>query len=158
MTDFELQRNLRDLRNPRMPQADLWPDIAERIAAAATASVSTSPRRRRIWLPFAAAAAITLVVSAGVFSLGMQRPFGERDQGVADVGSMPSVHAQIERARELATTGDPRLAGAEVVIDAASNELEQALQQQPDAVFLVGMINRTHAQRRKLARLGINAG
>jgi len=158
MTDFELQRTLRDLRNPRMPQTDLWSGISEHIAAAATAPVSTPGRSRRTWLPFAAAGAITLAVSAGMFSLSMQRAFGERDQGVADVGGMPSVHAQIERARDLAATGDPRLAGAEVVIDAASNELEQALQQQPDALFLVGMINRTHAQRRKLARLGINAG
>ena len=53
---------------------------------------------------------------------------------------------------------DPRLASAEVVLEAASEELEQALQQQPDAVFLVGLINRTHAQKRKLARLGLNAG
>jgi hypothetical protein len=155
MTDFELQRDLRGLRGPREPQHDLWPQIAQRIAAEARAS---APPRRRTWLPFAAAAAITLAVSAGIFSLALQRQVDSTDAGFASFEHGPSVQSQIERARELAASGDPRLASAEVVIDVASEELEQALQQQPDAVFLVGLINRTHAQRRKLARLGINAG
>ncbi len=68
-----------------------------------------------------------------------------------------SVSEQIQRARELAASGDPRLASAEIVLDAASQELELALQQRPDAVFLVSLINRTHAQQRKLARLGLDA-
>lgn len=155
MNDFELQRQLRDLRGPRDPSSDLWPGISERIRIA-QASVA-EPRQRR-WLPLSAAAAIALAVTTGIFSLSLQQQASERDATLAGTGTMPTVREQIDRARALALTGDPRLAGAEVVLDAATLELEQALQQQPDAVYLVGMINRTHAQRRKLARLGMDAG
>ena len=112
--------------------------------------------RKRHWLPLASAAAIAVAVSADVFSLALQRQYADR--GAASIDDAPSVRSQIERARALAAHGDPRIAGAEVVLDAADTELEQALQQQPDAVYLVGLINRTHAQRRKLARLGMHAG
>jgi hypothetical protein len=33
--------------------------------------------------------------------------------------------------------------------------LQQSLQQQPDAVFLVGLINRNYERRLKLARMGL---
>jgi hypothetical protein len=153
MNDFELRRELRELRVPREPQRDLWTRIARKIQAQPE-SVAT-PQHRRTWLPLAAAASIALAVTVGVLSVAMQRMSPPAEAGNA---IPPSAREQIERARELATSGDPRLAGAEVVIDAASSELELALQHRPDAVFLVGLINRTHAQRRKLARLGLNAG
>lgn len=98
-----------------------------------------------------------MVIGAGVFSLAVQ---DHRELMASTAGASHSgldVGQQIERARQLAAAGDPRLASAEVVLDAANQELDQALQQQPDAVFLVGLINRTHAQRRKLARLGLEA-
>ncbi len=153
MTDFELQRDLRALRVPRQPRNDLWSGIAARIEAPAAQQPAATRRR---WFPLAAAASVAVAVSAGMFSIALQGQHAMT--GAADAGDTPSVRAQIERAHELATRGDPRLAGAEVVLDAASAELEQALQQQPDAVYLVGLINRTHAQRRKLARLGMHAG
>jgi hypothetical protein len=156
MTDFELRRELRDLRVSREPQRDLWPQIAHRIKAGS--EQPAAPVRRRTWMPLALAAGIAMAVSAGLFSLAQHHQVTVDDTAMASLHEGPSVSEQIERARELANSGDPRLAGAEVVIDSASEELEQALQQRPDAVFLVGLINRTHAQRRKLARLGINAG
>ncbi|HMM67320.1 MAG TPA: hypothetical protein PKC03_10295 [Dokdonella sp.] len=155
MNDFELRRELREMRVPREPQHDLWTQISRRLDAG---SAMPKPVARRAWWPLAAAAGVALAVTAGLFSLTLQRQGESREAELAGLRDGPSVREQIERARELASTGDPRLAGAEVVIDAASDELEQALQQHPDAVFLVGLINRTHAQRRKLARLGLNAG
>ncbi|MBX3696255.1 MAG: hypothetical protein KF811_00415 [Dokdonella sp.] len=156
MTDFELRRELRELRVSREPQRDLWPQIAHRLAAGS--EQPAAPARRRAWMPLALAAGIAVALSAGLFSLVQHHQAAVDDTAMASLRDGPSVSEQIERARELASSGDPRLAGAEVVIDSASEELEQALQQRPDAVFLVGLINRTHAQRRKLARLGINAG
>ncbi|MBL0223212.1 MAG: hypothetical protein IPQ17_10890 [Xanthomonadales bacterium] len=47
-----------------------------------------------------------------------------------------------------------RLASAEVVPDAASRQLDEAPQQQPDAIFLVGLITSARAAS-KLARLGL---
>jgi hypothetical protein len=156
MNDFELRRELRELRAPRETARDLWPEIARKIAAESNAA--TTPRRRLARWPLAVAAGVVLALTFGLFSL---HPTG---RGTSSAGAEPAYHdgpdvsEQIQHARDLAATGDPRLASAEVVLDAASNELDHALEQQPDAVFLVGLINRTHAQRRKLARLGIDAG
>lgn len=155
MNDFELRRELREMRVPHEPRRDLWAQIAGRLDGA---PALPKPIARRPWWPLAVAAGVALAVTAGLFSLTMQDRDDNQQAGISSLRDGPSVKEQIERARELADSGDPRLAGAEVVIDAASDELEQALQQHPDAVFLVGLINRTHAQRRKLARLGLNAG
>ncbi len=156
MTDFEIQRRLRDLRTPHEPSHDLFPQIARRIAEAQRAEAPV--RRRRGLVPFAAAAAMALATTVGVVSLAVHDQRMGDAEATAMRPAMPSVREQIDRARELATSSDPRLASAEVVLDAATAELEQALEQQPDATFLVGLINRTHAQRRKLARLGLTAG
>jgi hypothetical protein len=155
MTDFEIQRGLRQMNTPRMPQADLWPGIAARIAVA-----ETRPRRsvRRSWLPFAAAASLLLALGAGVAVLRMQ----PRDDATISAHSsmpMPSrVSPKDARDFTRAPGGDPRLVGAAVVLDSAHAELEQALEQRPDAVFLVSLLNRTNARRMKLEHYGARAG
>ena len=70
MNDFELRRELRELRVDREPQHDLWPRIAQRLNVADMAPTRTA---RRPWLPFAVAASIALALTAGVFSLALQR-------------------------------------------------------------------------------------
>ena len=154
MTDFELRRNLRDLRGPREPQHDLWPQIADRIAAGSQSTLA--PIRRRRW-PLAVAASVAMMFGVGVFSLVLRDRVDHAANTTLAAQARADVGQQIQRARELAASGDPRLASAEVVLDVASSELDHALTQQPDATFLVGLINRTHAQRRKLARLGLDA-
>ena len=158
MNEFELRRELRGLRSDREPGQDLWPQIARRLQTGESSGVGSIPRRRRHWLPLSAAAAIAVSLSAGIFSMAMQGQAFVASADSSERAPSVSVQHQIERARELALTVDPRLAGAEIVVDAANAELEEALRQQPDAVYLVGLINRTHAQRRKLARLGLDAG
>lgn len=148
MNDFQLQRALRDLDAPREPRNDLWPAIATRIGAEAGA---TRARRRR-WLPLAAAAALLLATAGGVLMLGLQR------NGAPDLANVPSgartstALRATDDALARSRGGDPRLAGAAVVLDAAHAELEQALEQRPDAVFLVGLLNRTNSQRMRLLR------
>lgn len=156
MTDFELRRDLRNLREPHQPSHDLWPQIALRISAESI-PVAVVIRRRRYW-PLAIAASLLMAVCVGVFSLSQQDqrdPLASQDHPAS---RNLDVREQIQRAREMAASADPRLVSAEVVLDSASSELNNALAQQPEAVFLVGLINRTHAQRRKLARLGLDAG
>ncbi|HET9034448.1 MAG TPA: hypothetical protein VFN25_16275 [Dokdonella sp.] len=155
MTDFELRRQLRELRGPRQPERDLWPQIARRLSADFQPAAVTVRRRAR-W-PLAIAAGLVMAVSVGLFSLSLHDRVGSVASEDATLPSELNARHQIQRARELAASGDPRLVSAEVVLDVASSELDHALAQQPDAIFLVGLINRTHAQRRKLARLGLDA-
>jgi hypothetical protein len=157
MNDFEIQRGLRQMNTPRMPQADLWPGIAARISAAET---RTQPQRsmRRNWLPFAAAASVLLAVGAGITVLRMQ----PHDDAVVSANRSMPMPSRIspKDARDFtrAPGGDPRLVGAAVVLDSAHAELEQALEQRPDAVFLVSLLNRTNARRMKLEHYGARAG
>lgn len=159
MTDFEIQRRLREMNAPRLPQNDLWAGIATRIAAVEAAPVA---HRRGRWLPFAAAAALLLAVLAGTLVLGVrqQQDMQETAATGGEAFSPKKQRALPPSAQdfERAPGGDPRLVGAAVVLDAAHAELEQALDQRPDAVFLVSLLNRTNARRMKLEQFGANAG
>ena len=152
MTDFELQRRLRDLREGREPTRDLWPAIAERIAA--TERDVVTPRRR--WIPLAAAAGIAVALIAGFATIALRHQMADQRTLAAEIGQLigfGDMRSPLNR-----SGGDPRLAGAHIVLDAAHTELQQALEQEPQAVFLVGLLNRTNEQRMKLARFGENAG
>jgi len=157
MTDFEMQRRLRDMNAPRMPEQDLWPAIAARIGSADAATAA--PRARRHWIPLAAAASILFALIGGVALMTM-RQHAEESSSIAD-SAMPRVEriSPSEARRQAQSSGeDPRLAGANVVLDAAHSELQQALESHPDAVFLVSLLNRTNAQRMKLEQFGAKAG
>lgn len=159
MNDFEIQRRLRGMNTERAPQSDLWAGIAARIAEEEAPARSSRHWRHR--LPWAAAAALLLAVTAGVLLEGRQPP---ASPPVADATApverlqparvSPSEAVDIARARG----SDPRVLGASLVLDSAQDELAQALEQRPDAVFLVSLLNRTHAQRMKLERFGASAG
>lgn len=152
MSEFELQRQLRGLREPIAPQRDLWSGIESRIDP--THRLPAMPARRRWPMALAASLFVGVLSSVALMSMQTQAP----NEPAVSVSNSESVKVRIERARQQARSGDPRLAGSEVVLDSAISELEAALQQQPDATFLVGLINRTHAQQRRIARLGLDAG
>lgn len=155
MTDLEIQRRLRAMNAPREPATDLWAGIAARIAIEDGAA--KSPARRR-WLPFALAAGTLLAVSgATVLGLRMHVATGLAQQTIPLHKPVRITPAQALDAAQ-APGGDPRLAGAAIVLDAAHAELEQALEQRPDAVFLVSLLNRTNARRMKLEHYGVRAG
>ncbi|MGA8278179.1 MAG: hypothetical protein WB784_08300 [Rhodanobacteraceae bacterium] len=156
MSEFEIRRRLRELGGERAPERDLWPGIATRIAGTAPAG-SSRPARG---FAFAVAAGIAIALGAGLIGFALHRP------DVLPLASTPGQSlpvrpsAEPDQRRSLAriASTDPRLAGAAVVLDAAHTELEQALEQQPDAVFLVRLLNRNNEQRMKLARLAMKAG
>lgn len=152
MTDFEIQRRLRDLRGPVEPSHDLWPGIATRLNSVPAPALA--PRRRHR-LPVALAAGLTLAALAGVLAVALQRQPAPTPIAAADPATLPGVGRV---ALDQIPGNDPRLAGATLVIDSAQAQLEAAIEQQPEAVFLVGLLNRTHAQRMKLERIGVQAG
>jgi hypothetical protein len=161
MTEFEMQRDLRAMNKPRLPARDLWPAIAARIDAspATSASIAPTPARRRRWIPLAAAAGTVLAIVGGllIFTLSKQAA-PTSDDGYASTTRFETISPREAREQALRTGADPRLAGANIVIDAAHSELQQALEQHPDAVFLVSLLNRTNAQRMKLEQFGAKAG
>jgi hypothetical protein len=61
-------------------------------------------------------------------------------------------------ALDWAVPSDPQLAATAQGLDSASAQLQDALEQRPDAVFLVGLLNRTNAQRLRLMRKSPYAG
>lgn len=158
MTDFEIQRRLRELKVTRPPQSDLWPAIAARIAAAPARTPII--RRRTARLPIATAAALLLAM-AGTFSIVRLQQHSTPEGTItanAILTHVLPVSPNDVAAFANAPNGDPRLISAAVVLDAAHAELEQALEQRPDAVFLVSLLNRTRARRADLDHFGASAG
>lgn len=145
--EFAWRKVMRDLGGPVQPPRELWAGIAERIAAAPAVT-----RRRRLLFALPAVAALLLAFGAALqFALIADR--GAVASAGVDTGR-PAIAAATAELRALRNP-DPRLAGAMVEVDSAAIELQQSLEQQPDAVFLVGLLNRTYQQRMKLARMGL---
>jgi hypothetical protein len=147
------------------PVRDLWPAIAARLAT--TAASHRRSRRSRIgWLAIAA----TLVVAggAGLTAYRWQRvvrvpaPVAVTAADVPPVAAQPvastSAPAPELTALDWAVPDDPALAATAQNLDNASAQLQDALEQRPDAVFLVGLLNRTNSMRLRLLRKSPNAG
>ena len=150
--ELDYRRRLRDLGGPVQPARDLWLDIAPRLQAPAAVPAVAPPRRHR---------RLALAIAAGVLvavgGLSLVRP-GRAPQVDATAGVGAQAGPALARAdaafKSLTAARDPRLVGALIELDHASRELQESLQRQPDAVFLVGLLNRTYERRMKLARLG----
>jgi hypothetical protein len=152
--EFEWRKQMRGLGGPVEPARDLWPAIAARVAGA---SGQARPRRRIVtWIALAA----TLIVAVGAGTLAYRRhgttgvaPAAAVAQAPATTGASPArVDDQPRTALDWAIPSDPGLAASAQKLDDASARLQEALEQRPDAVFLVGLLNRTNAQRLRLMR------
>jgi hypothetical protein len=165
MGDFELRQRLRDLRMAREPGRDLWPGIA--------AGLATAPQRSaRSWWPLAMAAAL-----AGAIGLGLVLDGPRPERGIAAAGPSATpwtlgearvLNADYEGALTQALGRNPRerprellspdLAAADAVLESAQGEIEQALEMDPDSVYLLDLLRRTHARRLDVARLHAQVG
>ena len=127
--EFQWRAQMRKLATPAEPAHDLWPQIQARIALAA--------QRRSRWPAFAAAAGVLLACGGGVLAWHAHT-------------AAPQLDPDARTALDWAQPSNPKLAAAARDLDSASAQLQQALEQRPDAVFLVGLINRTNGQRMRL--------
>lgn len=143
--EFEWRNEMRKLGGPVQPARDLWPGVAMGIRA---------QRAQRRWprIGMAIAAALILVSAAGLIA---QRTAPRHSPVVA---AAESDAAMPRTALDWMQPANPALAEAAQDLDGASAQLQQALEQQPDAVFLVGMLNRTNGQRLRLLQQSANAG
>ena len=135
--EFEWRSEMRKLGGSIEPTRDLWPNIATQIAAQATT------RQNRWQIAFALAATLVIAFAAGF---------------VAQRGNWQSLNADSRlppagpSALAWAQPRDAKLAAAARDLDDASAQIQQALEQHPDAVFLVGLLNRANGQRMRLLR------
>jgi anti-sigma-K factor RskA len=168
--EFLWRNQMRKQAEAVEPEHDLWPAIAARFMAT-TASHRRSRRSQIGWLAIAA----TLVVAggAGLTAYRWQRTApipapvaatatGAQAVAVQQVAAQPvantSAPAPELTALDWAVPDDPALAATAQNLDNASAQLQDALEQRPDAVFLVGLLNRTNSMRLRLLRKSPNAG
>jgi len=138
-TEFQWRSEMRKLGNAVEPERDLWPHVIAQIAA-----TQTSLARRRVSMRVAFAVAATLVIAIG-FSISRLSPRVSGLPSTAELSSAPT-------AMDWAQPRDAKLAAAARDLDDASAQLQEALEQHPDAVFLVGLLNRANGQRMRLLR------
>jgi hypothetical protein len=149
MSEFEWRKNLRDLAGPVQPQRDLWLDIAARIEAQEATTIA-APRRSR-WMGGLALAASVLVAVTAIVHFA---PKVQSDQTqLTHIDAAQPALARADADIKALPNRDPRLVGAVIEVDSATKQLQQSLQQEPNAVFLVGLMNRNYERRLKLARL-----
>lgn len=141
--EFAWRNELRKLGGAAEPQRDLWPQIAARMA------VRPATQRWRMGLGLAA----TLALGFGVATLAWRT----QSANTIPIAVTAPAHGAASMAADnaplaWAVPANPALATASRELDSASMQLQQALEQQPQAVFLVGLLNRTNAQRMRLLR------
>lgn len=143
--EFEWRNQMRKLGDPVEPVRDLWPAVAAQIAA---------QRPQRAHFPrigIAIAASLIVAFAAGLVA--------QRTQQHRPLVAEDSYEDAIPRpALDWAQPNNPVLAAAAQDLDGASAQLQQALETNPDAVFLVGMLNRTNGQRMRLLQQAPYAG
>jgi hypothetical protein len=143
--EFEWRNQMRKLGGPLQPARDLWPEVAARIA------VQPRQRTRFPRLGIAIAASLVVALASGLIA---QRVLQHRPVVAEDIGD----DATPRPALDWVQPQNPVLAAAAQDLDGASAQLQQALEQNPDAVFLVGMLNRTNGQRMRLLQQSPYAG
>ena len=157
--DANLRLQLRGLRRDIAPAADLWPGIAERIAAAGVEARPTAAPRTQRYAPWALAA--SLMLALGV-AWKMQPP-------AAPAGMAPAAGAELvaREARAMTreydaalremqatapTAAPPAAAPALEELDRSAVQIRSALRDDPDAQFLLERLRRTYAMRLELTR------
>lgn len=147
MNEFEWRRQLRDLRAPLEPPAELWSRIEARLDAPTAAQhlpaeAKAARRRRPIgWL--AAAGFVGVCVLAGALQLHRQPKLPGMAAGPLDAATLNAAWQP----------GDPRFAGAAIELGSAQMELRQALQQAPQSAALQRLLRRTQHQETRLRQL-----
>jgi hypothetical protein len=156
MSEFELRRRLRTLARERAPGRDLWSGIEARLQGPARRT-AIGHGARYAWSALAAG----MVLAIGTVLVLRDIPGGSRAPHAGApwvVREAQAMDAAFRGAQEgsgppLADAhSPPEWAAAGTELDAAQRELELALGQNPDSVFLLNRLKHTHEQRLRLLR------
>lgn len=157
MTEFERRRQLRELRLDIEPAAHVWPGIASRIGADAVLAMAAPARdldraRRYFGWPAMAAAAVVVATLAIAPEVAAPRPSLSDIAGVAPTASTLERSAPDRTHDRLAAdlARNPVLAATDAELRELQEQLQRALDQQPESTRLRGMLMRTEGERRRL--------
>lgn len=153
MNEFEWQRRLRELAVPREPERDLWSGIAAQICAEKTSRSSRSVR-----LPSWAIAASLFLGLTGLLAAHWQNLSLEKGKEINAELAISSLSSPSQKVSTTVQSHKTDLMPMAIELANVSTQLQQAIEQRPDAVFLVSLLNRTTAQRIRLAQQGAFAG
>ena len=152
--DEAMLRQLRGLRRDQPPARDLWPDIAERIAAEPNAGGLAPISNFRRVAPWALAASLVLAVL-----LAWQHTVVQRTHATPLVASEArAMTRQYEAALRVITASSP---AADVdgpalrELDRSSAQIRQALARDPDARFLLDRLQHTYSLRLALTERAV---
>ena len=146
MSEFEWRNGMRKVGGPVEPDRDLWPDIAAKISAV--------PQDKR---PLASAHVRHRGGRAGRLRRGAVR-VAIAEQAGSRSNRTVAVNTPVpKRVINNVVENDehaPRkvLANASDELSDASASIQQALEQRPDAVFLVNLLNKTNSQRLRVMK------
>jgi hypothetical protein len=144
MSEFEWRNGMRKVGGSVEPERDLWPDIAAKITAA--------PQERRSRLPTFAIAAGVLVACGAVLTAWQLQNKPLPPQPVVAVNT-PAPKRVFNNVVENDDHAPHKvLANASDELNDASDSIQQALEQRPDAVFLVNLLNKTNSQRLRVLK------
>ncbi len=138
MSEFEWRNGMRRIGGPVEPARDLWPDIAAQLQPAAA---------RRSRMPAFAVAATLLIACAAALIV-----WQNGNKPAPSLPAVASVRHVINNVVQADDAPHKVLAAATDDVEDASSSIQQALEQRPDAVFLVGLLNRTNSQRMRLLK------
>jgi hypothetical protein len=161
--ELELRRRLRQLPREREPRSDLWGGIEARLGTGARTPAATP---RRPWVGMALAAALVLGVALGV--LWRPSPNTNTAPSLAQTSPTDAREASnraLQREAEAITLEyrlaidslaslplPPELQAATAELDASAAQLREALNEQPEATYLLDRLRRTYDQRLKLTQ------
>jgi hypothetical protein len=147
MNEFEWRRQMRELRQPLMPQRDIWASIDAALEdvepSHAVANIAATPLRASHRWAIATGLAASLLIVGGIAWHLHQAPATVTLAGTS-APTKPSAKWK---------PADPRLAGAAIELDAARMELQQAIRQAPDSSGLQRILARTEQQQTQLRQL-----
>lgn len=165
-SEARLRWQLRGLRRDVPPQRDLWPRIAERIAATPVAATRMATPRRGIgrgWAPLALAASLLLAIGLAWQLRPLPGPAAADTVSNAPGGRLVKREAEAmtreygAALRELhattpGTIRPPSEVAALRTLDRSAEEIRAALSRDPDARFLLQRLHSTYAQRLALTQ------
>lgn len=149
ISDAELRLQLRGLAKERVLERDLWSGIE--------ASIQQTSRQKKYWpwssFAMAASLALVAVIALPLFSSNPPNASNTIEAQVVS-SQVKAMDAEYQAALKEFSTVElaPEVKAELALMDSSANKLRQALNQSPQATYLIPMLRRTYLQRLQLTQ------